>query len=74
MKIKGIADIEEKIKSKRISKERALYLAKDFEDSTLEQYSYQFVKADDLAFQNLVQEIINQTKEHRKKIDQKIMP
>lgn len=71
--ISFIKETEGKIKGKTISEDRALYLAKDFEDSTLEQYFHQFVKSDDLAFQNLVREIINQTKEHRKKIDQEII-
>lgn len=71
--ISFIKETEGKIKGKEISEERALYLAKDFEESTLEQYFYQFLKSDDLAFQNLIREIIDQTKEHRKKIDQKIM-
>lgn len=63
----------EKIKSGGISQKSAISIACDSEQSVIEYRYSEIVKTTDVEYNTLVQEIINETKQHKTKIEQKML-
>lgn len=70
--INDIKEKIEKIKKKEISKENILFIARDYENAYLEDRYTEIVKADDIEYRTLMQNIASETGRHKEKILKKI--
>jgi len=62
----------QRIKEGAIDKNKALFIARDIEQSLMEQKYGEIVKADDLEYRKLIEEILSQTSSHKNHFDKKI--
>jgi hypothetical protein len=70
--IAGLKDNASRLTARMFSLEKVLFLSRDIEQSILESHYAEIVKTADAEYQALVKEILYQTYEHRKIIQEKI--
>lgn len=70
--IKGVMETKGKIQKGGLTREKMLILARDYEQSLLESRYGEVVRSDDVEYQTLLNEILNQTKEHGQSIQKNI--
>jgi hypothetical protein len=68
----GIKNNIQKLKNGEIKENHLLFIALDIEESILESKYFDFLKSDDPRLQHLVMEIMNQTRHHKKMLENKI--
>ena len=70
--ISGIEDNINLLKDRRFSKENILFIALNIEQSLIEARYSEIVKTKDLEYRKLVEEVVNQTAEHKGLIENAI--
>ena len=70
--VSGMKQNIELIKSNALTKVKALYLARDMEESALESKLDEIVKTEDLGFLEFVRKILLQTQKHKNELNNKI--
>ena len=68
----GITENTRRLSMGEFTRAKTLFIARDIEQSVLESYYAEIVKTTDVEYQNLMKEILSQTYEHRKMIQEKI--
>lgn len=68
----GVNDNLKRLREGLISNERALLLARDMENSVIEKNYGEIVRTSDIEYLNLLKEIVQETVNHRKGIEQRI--
>ena len=68
----GLRNTIEKIRQHDLSENNALSIARDIEQSFIEFRYSEIVKTADIEYNTLVQKIVNETAQHKIKIDQKL--
>lgn len=69
---KGIDGNREKIQSGAVPRDKFLFLARDNEQSLLEQRYQEVLRTNDIEYMTLVQHVLSETMEHKKHIEAKI--
>jgi hypothetical protein len=70
--ISGIKNNIQKLKGGELKEENLLFIALDIEESLLESKYFDFLKSDDPRLQNIVIEIMSQTRHHKEMLVNKI--
>jgi rubrerythrin len=63
--VKYVEETRERLESGGLDRRRMLGLARDMENGLIERKFFLFAESDDLEYRSMVQEIIQQTQEHR---------
>ena len=71
--ISSVKNNIESVRNNEFSELKALYIARDIEQSVIERKFTEIVKTRNIEYQNLEKEIISQTREHRNSIDKRIL-
>lgn len=70
--IHGVLARTEEIKKGSISLSQALFIARDFENSLLEQKYLELIQSKNLRYSTLMNLVVTQTQEHRRAVEKKI--
>lgn len=71
--VKDIADKIEMVKNGEITKDQLLFMAQSFEQGYIEDKYGEIVKTDDVEYNTLMQEVINDTQQHKDRIIEQII-
>lgn len=70
--VMGVKDMTRRVSQGKVSREKMLIMARDFEQSVLESYYAEIVKTTDVEYQALMKNILSQTQEHKKALQKAI--
>ena len=62
----------QRLNHRELTKQNALFIARDLEQSILERNYGEILKSDDMEFRTLMREILSETLQHRKFLDEQI--